>query len=238
MSLPFSWASPSNSSAMSLALAASISSARDTDRGRPPRSSSPVRTMVISASFRVPAACIARRAATMMTSPPFISLTPGPSARSPRRTYFWNGLSGSKTVSRWPMSSIRLPLPDPLWTATRWPARSTSCIGTQRTSKSSAFNSACIRRPTSSTPGLLSVPLLMLTSVSNSWRDRASSAAAARTSCCSCADRPAASAGPPAKTTSAAKTAAEFLMQVIANPQATESSDDHPCPWQQTQPCR
>jgi hypothetical protein len=54
----------------------------------------------MSASFSAPAACMARSAATMTTSPPFMSLEPGPSAMSPRRTKRWNGLSGSNTVSR------------------------------------------------------------------------------------------------------------------------------------------
>ena len=39
------------------------------------------------------------------------------------------GESGSNTVSRWPISSIRLPRPLPLWVATRWPARPVSAIG-------------------------------------------------------------------------------------------------------------
>ena len=41
----------------------------------------------------------------MITSPPFMSITPGPRAvESSSRSNLWNGLLGSKTVSRCPMS--------------------------------------------------------------------------------------------------------------------------------------
>jgi hypothetical protein len=76
--------------------------------------------------FSVPAACIARSAATITTMPPLSSPTPGPSAVSPLRTKRWNGESGSNTVSRWPISSMRLPRPLPLCVATMCPARPVS----------------------------------------------------------------------------------------------------------------
>ena len=51
----------------------------------------------------------------MMTSPPFMSMTPGPRAAvSSMRSNFWNGLSRSNTVSRWPMSRKRRPWSGPL----------------------------------------------------------------------------------------------------------------------------
>ena len=56
-----------------------------------------------------PAACIARSAATITAIPPLSSPAPGPCARLPSRTQRWNGKSGSNTVSRWAMSSSRLP---------------------------------------------------------------------------------------------------------------------------------
>ena len=56
---------------------ASIRSRRATAIGARP-SSSPVSTISISASRKVPAACIARSAATITTMPPLSSPTPGP----------------------------------------------------------------------------------------------------------------------------------------------------------------
>ena len=48
----------------------------------------------------------------MTTSPPFMSMMPGPRAvRSSMRSNRWNGLSGSNTVSRCPISSTRGPVP-------------------------------------------------------------------------------------------------------------------------------
>ncbi len=48
----------------------------------------------------VPAACMARSAAMITTTPPLSSPMPGPVACEPSRTKVWNGLSGSNTVSR------------------------------------------------------------------------------------------------------------------------------------------
>ena len=63
--------------------------------GLPLSSSSPVRTISMSASFRVPAACIARSAATITTIPPLSSPAPGPSARvRPCGSKRWNGRIG------------------------------------------------------------------------------------------------------------------------------------------------
>ena len=61
------------------------------------------------AFFSVPAACIARSAATITAIPPLSSPAPGPCAWSPCGTQRWNGESGSNTVSRCAISSSRLP---------------------------------------------------------------------------------------------------------------------------------
>ena len=170
---PTSWvprrARPSKSSATSLTRAAAIRSARAALSGEPGLSSSPVRTTVMSALFSVPAARIARSAASMITSPPFMSPTPGPSTTSPVRFQPWNGLSGSNTVSRWPISSRRLPRPSPLWVAIRWPARPVWVMGIQRTSKPRASNSGRNRRPTCSTPLRFMVPEFTRTSCSRNF---------------------------------------------------------------------
>ena len=103
----------------------------------------------------------------MMESPSFISLTPGPSAVSPRRSKRWNGLSFSNTVSRWPISNIRRPFPEPTCSATTCPARPTASIGTHRTRNPRFSSSSIMIRPTSATPALFIVPLLMFTSLSS-----------------------------------------------------------------------
>ena len=63
-------------------------------------------------SSRAPAVFSALSAAMMMTSPPFMSMMPGPVAvLSSIFLNVWNGLSRSNTVSRWPMRMIRWPFP-------------------------------------------------------------------------------------------------------------------------------
>ena len=102
--------------------------------------------------------------------------------------------------------------------ATMWPARPTSVIGTHRTSKPSSRSSACIRRPTSSTPGVFKVPLLMFTRVSSSVRDRASSRPATVTSFCSWVLSPAAIAGVALANTKAMNAAALNLKPIMKLP--------------------
>jgi hypothetical protein len=140
----------------------------------------------MSAFFSVPAACIARSAATMTTIPPLSSPAPGPVAFSPSRTKCWKGESGSKTVSRWPIRSIFLPLPSPLWVATIWPARPVSVIGIHWTVKPSGSSSARIIRPTASTPARLSEPLFCSTRRSSKAMLRSFSCSTMRIIFCSC----------------------------------------------------
>jgi hypothetical protein len=64
---------------------------------------------LMSAFLSVPAACIARSAATITAIPPLSSPRPGRSPSLPLRVQRWNGESGSNTVSRWPISSSFLP---------------------------------------------------------------------------------------------------------------------------------
>ena len=101
-----------------------------------------------------------------------MSLEPGPTALSPCRSNFWNGLEGSNTVSIWPISSTRLPR-SPLRWATRWPARWTSSMGIQRTVKPSAAKRGESSSATRRTPAGFSVPLLMSTSFSSNALDSA-----------------------------------------------------------------
>ena len=64
----------------------------------------------MSAFLSVPAACIARKRGDHHRHPALV--VAGARARapsSPSRTQRWNGESGSNTVSRWPISSSRLP---------------------------------------------------------------------------------------------------------------------------------
>ncbi len=171
----------SKSSATSARLPAAIRSARAMSIGSPASSSSPVRTISISALANVPAACIARRAASITTIPPLLSFAPGPTALLPSRVNFWKGELGSNTVSRWPISSIFLPLnPEPvegpLRVAMICPERPAAAIGTQRTSKPNVSSSARIICPTFSTPSMLSDPLFWFTSRSSKATDRSCSA--------------------------------------------------------------
>ena len=92
--------------------AASTSASRAESSGSPASSSSPVITTTTFIDFERAGAFSALSACTMMTSPPFMSMMPGPRASvSPRRSNFWNGLSASNTVSRWPMRRIFGPAP-------------------------------------------------------------------------------------------------------------------------------
>ena len=148
----------------------------------------------------------------MMTIPPFMSLTPGPVTVFPERTYPLKGLSGSNTVSRCPINSIRRPLPDPVWVAMRCPDRPASAIGLQRTSKPRARNSGSSRWPTARTPAKFMVPELIATNCSNraSWVScEASTAATIRRSA---AESPAADAGPVNASAQAARQATRFSM--------------------------
>ena len=112
------------------------------------------------ASFRVPAAFIARRAATMTTSPPLLSPAPGPSASFPLRTNVWKGLSASNTVSRCAMSNSFLVPFLPVWDATRCPARVAADMSIHSTVKPSGSSSARIISATDLMPAKLTVPLL------------------------------------------------------------------------------
>ena len=144
--------------------------------GDPVSSSSPVSTTVMSAFLSVPACCMARSAATITTIPPLSSPAPGPTPSLPLRSHRWNGLSGSNTVSRCPISSIFLPRPLPLWRAMMCPARPAAFMSTHSTAKPSASNSGRTIRPTASTPARLSDPLFWLTSFSSSASERPCSA--------------------------------------------------------------
>ena len=124
-------------------------------------------TTVTFIDFNVPCAASALSACTMMTLPPFMSMMPGPRASfSPRCSTFWNGLSASKTVSRWPMR--RILGPGPGCSATRCPARLKGAPSTQRVLNPRASNSCRKILPTSCTPLKFWVPLLMLTTRSSS----------------------------------------------------------------------
>ncbi len=94
---------PSKARARSLSAAASSSAARLVACGSPGFSSSPVSTTITCRPASSPSAASARSASTITTSPPFMSETPLPKARSPSRR---NG-SPSSTVSRWPISRTR-----------------------------------------------------------------------------------------------------------------------------------
>src|SRR4051812_41031276 len=138
-----------------------------------------------------PACFNARSAATMMTSPPFISITPGPRAvESSSRSNRWNGLLGSNTVSRWPMS--RSFGPGPGCSATRWPERLNGAPSTHRVVKPSESSSARSTSATRRTPAKFIVPLLMSTMRWRSARARALSASTYRTTARSSTDRAAA----------------------------------------------
>ena len=90
----------------------SVSVARAESSGAPASSSSPCMTTVMLSRSSTPAAFSARSASTMMTSPPFMSMMPGPFAvLASSRSNVWNGLSASKTVSRWPISRTFADLP-------------------------------------------------------------------------------------------------------------------------------
>src|SRR5918993_1473171 len=78
---------------------------------------------------------------------------------------FWNGLFGSKTVSRWPIN--RSLGPGPACSATRCPARLNGVPSTHCVLKPSASNSCWKILPTARTPSKFCVPLLMLTTCSS-----------------------------------------------------------------------
>ena len=145
--LPSPSSKPSATSAQS---PAAMSSARARSSGSPESSSSPVITTLKLSRSRRPASRKAWRARTMTTSPPFMSIAPGPDAFSPGwRVKRWNGLSFSNTVSRWPMRRTLGEPARPIRSATRWPARANGAPSTQRVRKPSASSSARSRRPTS-----------------------------------------------------------------------------------------
>src|SRR5947209_4622262 len=188
VSLPcLSFTIPSKPSARSLLLAALTSSARVTSKGEPGFSSAPVNTMVMLVLSSACNLASARNASTMITSPPFMSDTPGPRMRSPLRSQRWTGLSFSNTVSRWPIKRSRLPCL-PSRAATRWPAR---CMAggksTQRVVKPRWSNSARNMRPTSRTPSGFKVPLLTFTVRSRNCKAAPERSFTAATICCSAA---------------------------------------------------
>ena len=158
--------------ARSLRTAASTRASRATSRGRPGASSSPVRTTMIPAPSSAPSAWRARRAERMTMFPPFMSLTPGPWPVSPSRSKRWKGESGSKTVSRCPMSRRRWPLVPsalPVRSATRCPPRPmASGSAAYRTENPSASNSGARMSCTARTPAGLRVPEFTFTVRSSS----------------------------------------------------------------------
>ena len=85
----------------------------------------------------------------MTTMPPFMSITPGPRAvESEVRSNRWNGLSGSNTVSRCPISNTRGPAERLSRVAIRWPARSKLAPSTHRTPKPSRAKGSRNSSPT------------------------------------------------------------------------------------------
>ena len=115
----------------------------------------------------------------MITSPPFMSMTPGPRAWvASTVSNLWNGFSGSKTVSRCPMSRSCGPVPGarrsgaPRAGTTRRPPSGWRSPA-RRTPRSTS--------PTARTPARFMVPLLMFTSRSSSARPSALCASTCRT---------------------------------------------------------
>ena len=99
--------------ATSAPCAAFTSAARDAARGRPPALFVAGSTTTMFMDLSAPVEFSALRAWIITTLPPFMSVMPGPfAAFGSRRSNFWKGLSGSNTVSRWPMSRMRGPGPD------------------------------------------------------------------------------------------------------------------------------
>ena len=180
ISLPLSVTNPSKSSATSARLPAAINGARVVSIGSPLSSSSPVMWTSMFASLSVPAACIARRAATITVNPPLSSPAPGPSASSllPSllRTKVWNGLSGSKTVSRCAMSSSFLVPFLPVLVATRCPARLAAAMSCHSSLKPKGSNSARIISAIFRTPSKFIVPEFWLTMRSSKATERSYSA--------------------------------------------------------------
>ena len=153
--------------AISAVRAAATSVRRAGSSGSPGFSSSPPRKTVMARRSRRPAEERARSACTRITSPPFMSITPGPRACMPsRRSNRWNGLSGSKTVSRCPMRRRRGP--GPARSPIRCPARRNGPPSSHRVAKPRASSSRRKIAPTSRTPARFSVPLLMFTTRSRS----------------------------------------------------------------------
>jgi hypothetical protein len=105
---------------------------------------------------------MAFKAKTMIASPPFMSPEPAPFPMLSLRTKRW--FSPSKTVSRWPISSMRGEPFFPACVATRCPARFIDGgTSAHRVVKPSESRVAPITRPTSRTPVTFSEPLGMLT---------------------------------------------------------------------------
>lgn len=163
--------------------AACTRSARASECGEPERSSSPVRTTVIDSRSSSRASARARTASSWMTSPPFMSMMPGPravesvSCSQPRTP-----LAGSNTVSRCPTSTTRGAPLCPARSAIRWPARPHAAPSTQRVRKPSASHSGRSRSATARTPAKFIVPLFCSTSRRSSavafaqWRSTDSTA--------------------------------------------------------------
>ena len=116
----------------------------------------------------------------MMTSPPFMSITPGPRAvESSSCSNFWNGLLGSNTVSRCPMS--RSFGPGPRMFGDEMTGTPEGAPSTHRVVKPSESSSARSTSATRRTPAKFIVPLLMSTMRCSSARARALSASTYRT---------------------------------------------------------
>ncbi len=122
--------------------------------------------MVRVRSRSAPVAASARTAYSSTTSPPFMSPAPIPRAMESWRTNV--GPSGSTTVSKCPISSIRTAPARPRRSATRWPARRMPAgMSTHRVVNPSESRVARYTAPTRRTPSRLCVLLGMSTS---RWR--------------------------------------------------------------------
>ena len=152
----------------------------------PASSSSPVRTTVMSALLSVPAAFIARSAATITAIPPLSSPTPGPFARLP--------LAGPVLERR---VAARTPCRDGRSAAAACRGRCLACgrrcgrrgwprvMSSQSTLKPSGSSSARSMSPTAATPAKFSVPLFWLTHLSSIAMVRSCSASTVRIITCS-----------------------------------------------------
>ena len=171
--------SPSPSSkpmAISAHSPASSSACLDSAWGSPLFSSSPMSRTRMLIRSNWPLSRRARRAWTMITSPPFMSVLPGPlPALGPVTCSFWNGLSSANTVSRCPISRRRGPRVP--WLASRWPARSKGAPSIHWVLNPSCLNSRSNTEPTLRTPARFMVPLLISTvswssATARSWSPR------------------------------------------------------------------